>query len=176
MCAAADHWVCSSAFKNSTANFKVSWSLSKDYFCKSDNGISYLLNQCTILQISENDDLFKMSIKRRSAALNSSGHACSRTPQNRSGDWERLWVTIMSSVIMCSWQISCCLRWAARLCHSLCLVDVTKIWYVGTPMHRSTGKDPVREEWAHTHWSLLSAKVAELCSLGSSGVLRECCC
>lgn len=81
MCATADHWVCSSAFKNSTANFKVSWSLSKDYFCKSDNGTSYLLNQCTILQISENNDLFKMSIKRKSAALNSSGHACSMTPE-----------------------------------------------------------------------------------------------
>lgn len=56
--------------------------LSKNYFCTSDDVISYLQNQWAILQVSENDYLFKISIKRKSAALNSSGHACNRTTQN----------------------------------------------------------------------------------------------
>jgi len=48
------------------------------------------LNQWTILQVSKNDDLLKMSIKRKSAALKSSGRAHSRTPQNWSRHWGRL--------------------------------------------------------------------------------------
>lgn len=143
--------------------------LSKYSFCKSDNGINYLLNQWSILLLwSENDYLLKINIKWKSTALNSSD-----TPELK---WSLREALSNLSVLSYQEQLARNLMlphvpWTTvwQSSSSKCIKDLVCSYFYAQKCRKNT---PVRDEWTQTHWNMLSEKDAELCSLGSSGVLR----